>query len=119
MRSQTDSVRIREGEENGDPVEMDVFVVHGGVLTANSDLYWELLEEFEEACGKLLKSKRQNVVVDLTAVNFISSSFLGCLNNMVMKASRLKKRINLKVTLDVSWLFDIMGGRRNMVIEVV
>lgn len=113
-RSQTDIVR-----EGGENAELPPFSVHGGALTANGDLYWELLDEFEEACGKLLKSKEPVVVVDLTAAIFISSSFLGCLSNMVLKASRLKKRVNLKVTVDISWLFDIMGGRRNLVMEVV
>lgn len=116
MRYTSYSEVIRENTEASD---LPVFSVRGGVLLARSDLYWELLEEFEQACSELLLSPEHNLAIDLTAVNFISSSFLGCLNNLVLKASRQKKRISVKVTLDVSWLFDIMGGRRNMVVEVV
>lgn len=119
MGRQTDSI-MRDGIRDGtDTTDLPPFVVHQGVLKAKSDLYWELLEDFEKACNKLLLSKEQHLVVDLTPVIFISSSFLGCLNNLVLKASRLKKRVKVRVTLDVSWLFDIMGGRRNMVMEIV
>lgn len=97
----------------------ELFTVEKGVLRANGDMYWEYLEEFEAACLKLLESRRSKVEVDLTSVNFISSSFLGCLSNMVLQASRLRKRINLRVTIDISWLFDIMGCQKNMDMEVL
>lgn len=97
----------------------ELFTVERGMLRAHGDMYWEYLEEFEAACGRLLESRRGRIQVDLTSVNFISSSFLGCLGNLVLQASRLKKRITLKVTIDISWLFDIMGGQKNMDMEVV
>lgn len=95
------------------------FTVRNGMLSVHSDMYWEMLGDFELACEKLLQSRKQTLTLDLTLVNFISSSFLGCLSNLLFKASLVKKRINLKVSLDVSWLFDIMGGRKNMEMEVV
>jgi anti-anti-sigma regulatory factor len=97
----------------------ELFTVEKGVLRAHGEMYWEYLEEFEAACARLLESRRARIEVDLTSVNFISSSFLGCLGNMVLQASHLGKRINLKVTLDISWLFDIIGCQKNMDLEVV
>lgn len=96
-----------------------LFSVGRGTLRANGDMYWEFLEEFAAACGKLLESRKGKLTVDLTAVNFISSSFVGCLSTLVLKASRLKKRGVLRVTLDVSWLFDIMGGQKIVEMEIV
>lgn len=96
----------------------EVFTLHNGVLRAKRDLYWEYLEEFEAACKELVKSRRSMLELDLSSVNFISSSFLGCLSTTVLRASRLKKRIRLKVSLDVSWLFDIMGVEKNLDMEV-
>ncbi len=95
-----------------------LFHVEKGVLRANGDMYWECLEEFDAACRKALETRRSRIEIDLTGVNFISSSFLGCLAGTVREASRLGKRITLRVTLDVSWLFDIMGARENMDVEV-
>lgn len=95
------------------------FSISKGVLRANNDLYWEYLEEFDAACNKLLDSRRARLEVDLTSVNFISSSFVGCLSSLVIRASRLKKKVVLKVTLDVSWLFDIMGGQKIVEMEVI
>lgn len=96
-----------------------LFTVDKGVLRAHGEMYWECLEEFEEACGRLLDSRRSRIEVDLTSVNFISSSFLGCLGSLVLRASHLGKRINLKITIDISWLFDIIGIQKNMDLEVV
>ncbi len=96
-----------------------VFRVAKGELYADTDLYWEYLEEFDAACNKLLDSRKSKLLIDLTSVNFISSSFVGCLGNFVLQASRLKKRVILRVTLDVSWLFDIMGKPKILQLEVV
>lgn len=98
--------------------EQRIFTVEKGVLRAGADLYWEYLEEFAAACDKLLSSRRDSLEVDLTGVNFISSSFLGCLNNMLIQAASLQKHITIKVGQDVSWLFAIMGSRQNMAMEV-
>lgn len=101
-----------------DDAEREVFTVQKGVLRANTDMYWEYLEDFEVACRKLLDTRRSRVVVDLTQVNFISSSFLGCLSTTMLGAARRKKRLCLRMTLDVSWLFDIMGAGKNVEMEV-
>ena len=102
-----------------DSASAGIFHVEKGVLHVESDLYWEYLEEFDAACNRLLESRRSRLVLDLASVNFISSSFLGCFSNMMLQASRLKKRVKLKVTLDVSWLFDIMGVQKNLDMEIV
>ncbi len=101
----------------------EAFSVEDGVLCANTDLYWDHLEEFEDACAAALaaavKDSLAEMAIDLTDVNFISSSFLGSLNSLVLQAGRQKKRVVLKVSQDVSWLFDIMGSRRNLDMRVV
>jgi hypothetical protein len=112
-RDETESTRTKES-----------FTVEQGVLRANTDLYWNHLEEFETACAGLLERQRggagrDEIELDLTDVNFISSSFLGCLNNLLVQAGRLKVRVALKVGQDVAWLFEIMGSRRNLDIRVV
>lgn len=109
----------RRTEENVQNSGGELFLVEKGVLRASGDMYWEFLEEFDAACRKVLETRRSRIEVDLTAVNFISSSFLGCLGSLVMKAARLKKRLTLRVTLDTSWLFDIMGVQKNMDVEIV
>jgi anti-anti-sigma regulatory factor len=95
------------------------FSVDGGTLCANTDLYWNHLEEFEAACADALAAPGGEVEIDLADVNFISSSFLGSLNSLLLQAGRMKKRVVLKVSQDVSWLFEIMGSRRNLDMRVV
>lgn len=115
---------VSEGMEmaakrDGSATEKEPFSVEKGVLHANTDLYWNYLEAFDAACARVLASKRLTIEIDLTDVNFISSSFLGCLNNVVLQAGRLKKQVTLKVSQDVSWLFEIMGSRRNLDMRVL
>lgn len=95
------------------------FTLGKGFLRAKRDLYWEYLEEFEAACARLLESRVSRLRVDLSEVNFISSSFVGCLGNFVYRASRRRKKVNLRVTMDTSWLFDIMGDQKIVELEVV
>lgn len=101
------------------PHPEEIFSLGKGVIRARRDLYWEYLEEFEAACARLLESRGSRLEVDLSAVNFISSSFVGCLGSLVYKASRRRKRVNLKVTMDTSWLFEIMGNQEFVDLEVV
>ncbi len=95
-----------------------LFTVEKGVLRANADMYWEFLDEFDRACQRLLETRKVRLEVDLSQVYFISSTFLGCLSNLVIRASRLKKHVLLKVSLDISWLFEIMGMQKNVELEV-
>ncbi len=97
----------------------EAFSVESGVVHANTDLYWNHLEEFETVCAAALACGQPEIELDLTDVNFISSSFLGSLNSFVTQAGRLKKRVVLKVGQDVGWLFEIMGSRRNLDMRVV
>ncbi len=105
--TQDDSASIREP-----------FTVEKGLLRANADLYWNHLAAFESACDRVLAGRSGEIELDLTGVSFISSAFLGCLNNLLLQAGRQKKQVTLRVTQDVSWLFDIMGSRRNLNMRV-
>lgn len=100
------------------PGHQETFPVSKGVLRVEGDLYWEHIEEFDSACAKLLESRMQRLEIDLHAVNFISSSYVGCLANLVLRASRRRKRVILKVSEDVSWLFDMVDGGRLFDLEV-
>ncbi len=109
---------VREEMQREAAARASLFTVEKGVLRANADMYWEFLDEFDRACQRLLETRGGRLEVDLSQVYFISSSFLGCLSSLVIKASRLKKRVILKVSLDVSWLFEIMGGQKNVELEI-
>lgn len=95
------------------------FSVEKGLLRAHADLYWNHLDAFETACGRVLASRSGEIELDLAGVSFISSAFLGCLNNLVLRAGGAGKRVRLRVSQDVSWLFEILGSRRNLDMHVV
>lgn len=99
--------------------KQEEFTIKSGFLRANIDLYWEYLEDFDAACDKLLESKRDILELNLSSVNFISSSYVGCLSSLILGAAKRKKRVNLKVSEDTSWLFEILGSSEILDLEVV
>lgn len=96
----------------------EYFHIANGVVTSDGNLYWELLEEFDAALGKLLECRKQRLVVDLRNATFISSTYVGCLYNFVMRANQRRKTVVVRVSEDIGWLFDIMGANKMVDLEV-
>lgn len=96
-----------------------MFSAANGVLRAEGDLYWERLGEFETACDRLLASRGDQLVLDLGAASFVASSFLGAIASLALRAARRRKKVDIRLALDTSWLFEIMGGRKMVKLEIV
>lgn len=94
------------------------FHVANGVVTSEGNLYWELLDEFDAMLGKLLECRKQRLVVDLRAATFISSTYVGCLCNFVLRAKRKRKTVVVKVSEDIGWLFEILGANTIVDLQV-
>lgn len=102
-----------------DPEDTRIFHVSGSMLKAEGDIYWEHADDFEKAAIALIESRHETVVLDISQASFISSNFVGCLSTFALMAGRQGKKIIIKVSTDVSWLFDIMGELDMVELEVV
>ncbi|MDR1534603.1 MAG: hypothetical protein LBU64_05825 [Planctomycetota bacterium] len=96
-----------------------IFVVSGGVLRAGSNLYWERLGEFENACAKLLAMPEPRLQLDLAEVDFMASGFIGSITNLALKTARMEKKLVIRATLDIGWLFEIMGEGKLVELDII
>jgi len=83
------------------------FVVTNGVLKAKSDLRREFLEEFCETSRALLQEPVKEVVIDLTSVDFIFSSFIGVLGNLSQDCHNIGKSLIIRLSEKLAWVMDI------------
>ncbi len=96
-----------------------IFLVNNAIVTAGEDIYWEHVPDFENITLDLIASDNVNLVLDLSQVSFISSSFLGVLSIFILRAKRAGKNVKIKVSIDIIWIFEIMGPDDHIDIEVV
>jgi anti-anti-sigma factor len=95
------------------------FVVEGNTLTANHDLYWESHDAFSEKCQELLNSKGDRLVVDLTRVNFMFSTYVGILGNLCLDAAERNKKLAVRISPRTEWIFNLAGFRQMIELQVV
>ena len=83
------------------------FVVKNGILKAGADLRREYLDEFCDASRALLAEPTNEVVIDLTKVDFIFSSFVGVLGNLSQDCHNIGKMLVIHVPERLAWVLDI------------
>ena len=83
------------------------FVVNNGVLKAASDLRREHLDEFCDAARSLLSEPEKELVVDLSKVDFMFSSFIGVLGNLSQDCHNIGKTLVVRLPERLAWVLDI------------
>ena len=95
------------------------FDIHENVLVANVELYWENHSEFLRCCEDILKSKHKNIILDLSNVTFIFSAYMGTIGRMLAETARNDKHLTIRITRNLSWLFEMVGFEKMVDIEIV
>jgi anti-anti-sigma factor len=95
------------------------FDVKGNTLEVHNDLYWEDHESFTNRCQELLAKDPDEVVIDLTDCGFVFSTYLGIIGNLFVEAKEKKKKLKLRVSRRIEWIFQLAGFREMLEIEVV
>ena len=76
--------------------------VANGVLSVSKDLRQDFDLAFDEACNELLESKADSLMIDLSAVSYINSTYIGMIAATYFQAQSMKKQ--LKVVAQASVL---------------
>jgi anti-anti-sigma regulatory factor len=95
------------------------FEVDGNTLQVHNDLYWEDHESFTIKCQELLNNDPEEVVIDLTDCGFVFSTYLGIIGNLFVEAKEKQKKLKLRVSRRIEWIFQLAGFREMLEIEVV
>ena len=95
------------------------FEVSGNTLEVHNDLYWEDHEGFSGKCQELMAGDQEEVVIDLTDCGFVFSTYLGIIGNLFVEAKEKKKKLKLRVSRRIEWIFQLAGFREMLEIEVV
>ncbi len=95
------------------------FEIHDNVLTVNVELYWEKHAEFLRYVEEILSHDCERVILDLTPVTFIFSAYMGTIGHMVAESAKAGKRLTVRVSRNLSWLFEIAGFEKLVDLEIV
>ena len=69
--------------------------VANGVLTVSKDLRQDFDLAFDEACNELLESKADSLIIDLSAVSYINSTYIGMNAATYFQAQAMKKELKV------------------------
>ncbi|MDR0363330.1 MAG: hypothetical protein LBJ46_11715 [Planctomycetota bacterium] len=100
-------------------MDNNLLVLTQNSLVVSGDLYWESLDAFVAAGDKLLAMPDRVLTLDFSKTSFMSSSFVGAIGTFIVRAVRRRKKVIIRSSLDVCWLFEIMGSRNMFEMEIV
>lgn len=106
-------------EVSMDEAVMSDFEIHDNILVANVDLCWENHEEFKRYCDELMQSDHEWVILDLSPVTFVFSTYMGTIGHLLTDAANQDKRLTIRIAQNLSWLFEMVGFEQIVDIEVM
>lgn len=107
-------------EKNDEENKMsEHFEIKENTLFIDIDLYQDSLNEFTNKIDKLIETDAPEICVDLSRVNFISSSFIGKLAHLHHWLMNEKRYIKLIISPSMKETFDMCKFFDYMKIEVV
>ena len=98
---------------------MEKFEIKDNVFISNCDLYWEDHNEFKEMCNTIVNSKHDKIILDLSNVSFIFSAYMGTIGHLLAESGQNKKNLTIRISDNLSWLFDLVGFKKMVNIEIV
>jgi anti-anti-sigma factor len=98
---------------------MENFEIRDNVLVANVDLYWETHAAFREKVEELTNSDYEEIILDLSNVSFVFSAYMGTIGRLLAEAARKNKRLTVRISENLGWLFELVGFEKMINIEVV
>lgn len=104
---------------NVDESALANFEIVNDVLIVNAELYWENHAEFLRFTDRLVKSEKQDIILDLSQVTFVFSAYMGTIGRLLAECAERNKHLTIRIGRNLSWLFEIVGLERMVNIEVI
>ncbi len=87
---------------------MEDYVISGGRLTVNCDLYGGL-EEFKACCDKLIETGEKELIVDLSGVGSMFSPYLSAMVQLSETAAEQGRRVKVIASPKVMKMLETAG----------
>ena len=100
------------------PPEVFKFTDDGARLVVLTDLDQHFADDFERACRRLVKAQAAEITIDLSRVNYMNSTCLGELLLTSDRCREFDKRLQLRISRQLSSLFDLVSIGDFIEIEV-
>ena len=84
------------------------FPVADGVLMAGTDLRRENLDD--QAARRLMSQPGPELMLDLSNVRFVFSTYISVIGNLAQDCHNLGKRLTLRVPEKLGWVFRLDRG---------
>jgi anti-anti-sigma factor len=88
------------------------YELSGGVLRISGPIGYDLHPEFAPRCRELLQCPEQEILLDLSGVAYLSSTYLGVLAPLYLKATDAGKVLTIRVQNKVGRVFRLAGFDR-------
>jgi anti-anti-sigma factor len=91
----------------------------GGVLTVAGPVGYDLDDKFAGHCEELLQSTEKDLVLDLSGVSYLSSTYLGVIAPLYPRVTEMGKTLLLKAQGKVARVLRMAGFDRLGKVEEV
>jgi anti-anti-sigma factor len=95
------------------------FELSGGVLVVSGAIGYDLDRRFNEACQRMVASPETRLVLDLSKVSYLSSTYLGVIAPLYAATTKAGKTLVLRAQAKVARVLRLSGFDRLGEVEVV
>ena len=95
------------------------YEVTEGLLTVHREVLHDQDLLFDEACRRLLASKSDDLLIDLSEATYINSTYVGIIAATFFQANARKKRLKLRATRGLCEVLRLAGFEEFIPIEQV
>jgi anti-anti-sigma factor len=85
------------------------FEREGAVLRVAGSIGYDLNEEFRDRCEELLSSEGSELTLDLSGVEYLSSTQIGVIADVLARAKRAEKSATLRAAPKVARILKLAG----------
>lgn len=95
--------------ETGRREMMKGYELSDGILRVTKDLRQDFDLSFDQACSELLKSKATDLVIDLSKVTYINSTYIGMIAATFFQAQSAGKNLTVRAPAAVLKILSAAG----------
>ncbi len=98
---------------------MEPYRVEQGVLRVNRDLRQDFDLSFDQACAALIAEPHERLLIDLTAISYISSTYVGMIAATYFQAQLQQKALAVRARPAIIGILEKAGFANFLQLESI